>query len=151
MEDGFTFDIEDLKQRTDELARFIEDTRIKHGLNGKPVIAAGYSNGANIASSLILRHPGELSGAVLFRAMVPFTPDVVPKLNDLPIFLGAGRQDPIVPGANTQRLSAMYKSGGALVYVHWHEGGHELGQDDLDAAKAWISRQNFQTSMTTGQ
>jgi predicted esterase len=107
------------------------------------MVAAGYSNGANIAASLILREPRLLSGAVLFRAMVPFTPEAVPDLRGIPIFLGAGNGDPIVPGENTGRLAAMFESGGAEVSVHWHPGGHELGRDDLAAAKLWIARQRF--------
>src|SRR3954447_6050528 len=133
------FDLEDLKLRTEELARFIEGARREYKLLENRVIAAGYSNGANIAASLILRDPRHVSSAVLFRAMVPFTPDAAPKLGAMKIFLSAGERDPIVPAANTRRLAAIFESGGADVSVYWHRGGHELGQDDLDAAKAWIA------------
>src|SRR4051794_29305959 len=139
------FDLQDLKRRTEELARFIELARTEYALQANRIVAAAYSNGANIAASLILRYPRYVSGAVLFRAMVPFTPEVVPELGSMKIFLGAGERDPIVPGENTRRLAALFQSGGAEVFVHWHAGGHELGQDDLDAAKAWIGRQSLLT------
>ena len=137
------FDLEDLKRRTEELARFIEDARREYGLHDNRIVAVGYSNGSNIAASLILREPRLLSGAVLFRAMVPFTPEAVPDLRGIPIFLSAGKGDPIVPAENTGRLAAMLESGGAEVFVHWHSGGHELGQDDVAAARLWIARQRF--------
>lgn len=139
------FDLEDLKRRTEELAQFIEDARREYGLCENKLLAVGYSNGANIAASLILRDPQHLSSAVLFRAMVPFIPEPVPNLGGIRICLSAGQRDSIVPAANTRRLSAIFESGGARVFLHWHNGGHELGQDDVDAAKLWIARQNFQT------
>jgi predicted esterase len=78
--------------------------------------------------------------------MVPFEPDAVPNLGGIPIFLSAGQRDSIVPAANTEQLSAMFEAGGAQVYLHWHNGGHELGQDDVDAAKLWIAHQGFLTA-----
>ena len=143
------FDLQDLERRTEELARFIERARSEYGLQENRVVAVGYSNGANIAASLILRHPRVVPGAILFRAMVPFTPEPVPVLGKTKIFLSAGERDPIVPAANTQRLAAIFQSGGAEVSIHWHTGGHELGQDDLDAAKSWIAVQGFRTEPQT--
>jgi predicted esterase len=137
------FDLEDLKRRTEELARFIEGARREYALHDSKIVAVGYSNGSNIAASLILREPHHLSGAVLFRAMVPFTPDAVPDLCGMPIFLSAGKRDPIIPGENTGRLAALFESGGAEVFIHWHPGGHELAQDDATAAKLWIAGQSF--------
>jgi predicted esterase len=134
------FDLEDLQQRTDELAEFLDHARGEYDLKGKRVVAVGYSNGANITASLILRYPQQLSGAVLFRAMVPFTPESTPELGGIPIFLSAGQRDHIVPAANTQQLAAMFEEGGAQVSLFWHKGGHELGADDVDAAKRWLAR-----------
>lgn len=137
------FDLEDLKRRTDELARFVESARRQYRLEESRLIAIGYSNGANIAASLILRCPQHLSAAVLFRAMVPFTPDAVLDLGGIPIFLSAGKSDSIIPAENTRRLSDIFETGGARVSIHWHNGGHELGPDDVDAARQWIAQQSF--------
>jgi predicted esterase len=142
------FDLEDLQRRTDELAQFLDHARERYGLAAKKLVAVGYSNGANIAASLILRSPRQLSGAVLFRPMVPFTPESAPNLGGIPIFLSAGQRDHIVPAANTQRLAAMFEDGGAQVSLFWHKGGHELGADDLDAAKRWLARQTFLPTTT---
>jgi phospholipase/carboxylesterase/glyoxalase family protein len=138
------FDLEDLKLRTDELAGFIGKARVHYGLGENPLIAVGYSNGANIAASLMLRHPRHLSAAVLFRAMVPFQPDVRPDLDGVPIFLGAGQTDPIVPAEKTVELANIFQAAGAQVSVHWHPGGHELGTDDVAAARLWLSQLSFE-------
>jgi predicted esterase len=137
------FDLEDLKRRTEDLARFIEAARGHYGMQESSIFAVGYSNGANIAASLILRFPHHLAAAVLFRAMVPFVPDTPPDLRGVRIFLSAGQRDSIVPRANTRQLAAMFETAGAEVSTHWHGGGHELGSDDVEAAKLWLARQRF--------
>jgi phospholipase/carboxylesterase len=53
------FDLEDLAARTGELAEFIERAGKAYGL-AKP-IAFGFSNGANIAASLLLTRPDVLA------------------------------------------------------------------------------------------
>jgi predicted esterase len=133
------FDIEDLKRRSDELSAFIDAARENYGLQRSKIVAAGYSNGANIAGGVILLHAHQLSGAVLFRPMVPFKPDRVPDLTGMPVFLSAGRRDQIVPPENTNELAEMLQASGASVTTHWYQGGHELGMDDVDAAKLWLS------------
>ncbi|MEZ4547493.1 MAG: hypothetical protein R3B51_07170 [Thermodesulfobacteriota bacterium] len=61
--------------RTEELAKFIERARVAYGLEGSGSLAAGYSNGANIAASILLAHPGIFSRAALFHPMVPYVPE----------------------------------------------------------------------------
>jgi predicted esterase len=132
------FDLDDLKLQTDELAKFVSNAVRKYGLDGHKIIAVGYSNGANIAASLLLTHPQLLSGAVLFRPMVPFRPQVSPNLKSVPVLLAAARHDQIVPPKQTSELAEILTSAGARVTTHWHPGGHELGVDDVAAAKQWL-------------
>jgi predicted esterase len=133
------FDLEDLKLQTDALAKFVADASHKYGIDHRQTIAVGYSNGANIAASLLLTHPHLLSGAVLFRPMVPFRPNPVPNLKDAPVLLAAARRDQIVAPQQTSELSQILTSAGARVTTHWHPGGHELGADDVAAAKDWLT------------
>ena len=77
------FDLDDLKIRTAELAGFIADARKAYGLPAP--IAVGFSNGANIAASLLLSQPDALAGAILFRAMLPFEPKPLPSLTGMPV------------------------------------------------------------------
>jgi predicted esterase len=133
------FDQEDLRLRTAELARFVRDAAAAYGFDAGKVVAVGYSNGANIAASLLLREPGALSAAVLFHPMVPFVPDVLPDLTGTPVFIGAGRSDPMVPAANTEELATLLRAAGADVTVHWQAGGHQLGGEEVEAARQWLA------------
>jgi len=127
-----------------QLVRFIDNVSERYAFSKKKLIAVGYSNGANIAASLILLHPHYLTAAVLSRAMVPFVPELIRDFSHVSVFLGAGRLDPIVPSGQVEELSAIFESGGADVTVSWHQGGHELGEDDIHAAKKWLSKENVQ-------
>ena len=133
------FDHEDLLFRTHELAEFVEAASEEYGFDASKVVAVGYSNGANVAASTILLHPGLLRAAVLFRAMVPFEPDLAPDLSGMPVFLAAGRMDRMIPPDNTQRLADILLEAGADVDLRWRDTGHPLTYEDVAEAKAWLS------------
>jgi predicted esterase len=133
------FDLDDLRRRTHELADFVTDAAARYGFDPRRVIAVGFSNGANIAASTLLLRPETLAGAILFRPMVPLVPEVLPDLTHVPVFIGAGRQDPIVPVPETERLATLLRDAGAPVTPHWEAGGHGLTQGDLIAAHAWLA------------
>jgi phospholipase/carboxylesterase len=134
------FDEEDLIRRTHELADFVEASRARHGLGDRPVVAAGYSNGANIAASLLLLRPRVLAGAILYRAMVPLVPEKLPDLAGVPIFLAGGRGDRMIPPENTAQLARMLESAGAAVALHWTPGGHALAAAEIDESRRWLAR-----------
>jgi phospholipase/carboxylesterase/glyoxalase family protein len=133
------FDHEDLVFRTHELAEFVEAASEEYGFDPSKVVAAGYSNGANVAASTILLHPGLLRAAVLFRAMVPFEPEVTPDLSGMPVFIASGRMDRMIPPDNTQRLADILLEAGAEVDLRWRNTGHPLTYEDVAEAKAWLS------------
>lgn len=134
------FDQEDLARRTEELAGFVEAAVKTYGLDRDGILAVGFSNGANIAGSLLLGRPGLLRGAVLLSPMVPFEPSIVPDLTGTAVFIGAGRRDPIVPMAQAERLAALLRQAGAEVSVHWEPGGHEITEAEVLAARRWIAQ-----------
>jgi phospholipase/carboxylesterase len=135
------FDIEDLKFRTHELADFVEKASRVYGFNSKNVISVGYSNGANIASSLLLLRTEVLSSAVLFRPMIPLTPEKIPNLETKNIFMAAGERDPIVLREQTEMLYHLFKKGGANVFLRWQKNsGHALDYDEISAAREWLSQ-----------
>jgi phospholipase/carboxylesterase len=133
------FDHEDLLFRTHELAAFVEAAAEEYGFDLSKIIAVGYSNGANVAASTILLHPGLLRAAVLFRAMVPFEPESAPDLAGMPVFLAAGRMDRMIPPDNTQRLAEILTGAGADVALRWRNVGHPLTYEEVGEAGEWIA------------
>jgi len=132
------FDVEDLKFRTNELANFVKNASNTYGFDMDHLIAVGYSNGANIASSMLLLRPEVLSAAILFRAMVPLLPQVLPDLTNKHIFMSSGLHDPIIPKQETERLIGLFKKAGAKVSLHWQNSGHELRMNEINTAREWF-------------
>jgi phospholipase/carboxylesterase len=132
------FDLEDLRVRTAELADFVGAAAAHYGFDAARVIAAGFSNGANIAASIVLLRPGVLHRAVLFRAMVPLVPDPLPSLPGTPVLVSNGRADPIVPLAESERLAGLLRDAGAEVALVWQAAGHHLVPEDLIRAREWL-------------
>jgi len=132
------FDQEDLARRTEELAQFIEAAARTYELDRTGIVAVGFSNGANIAASLLLRRPGLLRGAVLLSPMIPFEPDTVPDLTGTSVFIGAGRADSIAPPAQAEHLAELLRRAGATVMIHWEPGGHSLSDGEVEAARQWL-------------
>jgi phospholipase/carboxylesterase len=133
------FDVDDLKNRTVELAGFIAAAVERYTLDAGRIYAVGFSNGANIAASLLLMKPGVLAGAMLFRAMVPFIPTTTPDLRGTAVLLSSGTHDPYVPRENAERLASLLREGGAEVSHLWPARGHDLSPRDLKSARDWFA------------
>lgn len=135
------FDPAEVTRRTHELADFIAAAADRHGLDRSKLIAVGFSNGANIAATLLQLRPESLAGAVLLRAMVVLDqPAPAGSLTGKRVVLASGTQDPIVPLDHPARLAALLRAGGATVTLHTSEAGHGLAAVDIAAAKKFLTR-----------
>ncbi|MBW3110562.1 MULTISPECIES: alpha/beta hydrolase [Bacillaceae] len=137
------FDEEDLLFRTRELKEFIDESAVDYGFDRDNVVALGYSNGANIAASLMYHINKSLKGGILFHAMVPRRGVDLPELNGVPVFIGAGKRDPLIPMAETEELVKNLKNAHSSVTEFWTDGGHELRREEVEEAKRWFE-ENFQ-------
>lgn len=131
------FDEEDLIARTEELNNFITKAAINYGFNRDQVIAIGYSNGANMAASLLYHYENALKGAVLHHPMVPRRGIELPDLSDKQILITAGKQDPMCPPEESVDLHDMLDRAGADVELYWIDGGHQLVKEEVIKAKEW--------------
>lgn len=129
----------DLVERTDELAAFIRDAVAAHGLGDRPLVAVGYSNGANAAVSVMLRHPGLLAGGALLRPLLPSAPPAGLDLSGTRVLVAGGRADQMIPEPMVRELVQALRGAGADVTEHWSDVGHGLTQGDLSAAADLIA------------
>ncbi|TBL77482.1 alpha/beta hydrolase [Paenibacillus thalictri] len=135
------FDEEDLIIRTQELSDFLEEAAAQYGFDRSNLVAVGYSNGANIAGSLLFHYPNALKGAILHHPMVPRRSIALPDLTATPVFIGAGRNDPICSPQETEELQSLFQGAGAAVTVHWENFGHQLTRSEVEAAVEWYQQQ----------
>jgi predicted esterase len=133
------FDLEDLKERTHELANFVAAAAAHYGLAADKIVAVGYSNGANIAASMLLLRPETLCAAVLFRPMVPLLPENLPDLSAVRVWIGGGNHDPIIPASETRHLIELLRAAQARVTVHFSDAGHGLTKAEFALARAWLA------------
>ena len=132
------FDEQDLRERADELAAFVRTASAEHGLAPGSLYAVGFSNGANMASALLLLHPGLLAGAVLIAAMVPFAEPPDADLSGTRVLISGGERDPMAPLASTRLLAQQLADRGAAVDLRTHPGGHSLAPAHLPAMAAHL-------------
>ena len=133
------FDEEDLVFRTHQLKEFVDLKAIEYGFDHSKVIALGYSNGANIAASILFHYQDAFDKAILLHPMVPIHKEL-PDLTNVEIFIGAGKNDPICPPEQSIELERLFIKANAKVQLHWENNGHRLIQGELDAVKDWLSK-----------
>lgn len=135
------FDEQDLIFRTDELYAFLDEAAMEHGFDRQNIVAVGYSNGANIAGSLLFHYRDALKGAILYHPMVPRRGVELPDLTQTPVFVGAGKNDPICPLPETEELTQLLEAAGAPVTLHWESYGHQLMEREVQASAVWFKQQ----------
>jgi phospholipase/carboxylesterase len=133
------FDVDDVIVRAGELAEFIGLATAQYGLSGRPIVALGFSNGANIATATALLHPSVLNRAVSLSGMYPFgEQDPVGDATGVSFFLANGTHDPMAPLASVTRLETVAGSHGATVERLVRPGGHGITQEDVASATQWL-------------
>jgi phospholipase/carboxylesterase len=133
------FDVEDMQLRSRQLYDFLQNIAQQEQLDLQKLVALGYSNGANMAGSMLLMYPDLLRAVVQWRPMIPFKPAADWQLPKTPILMTAGKHDPLADVSHVQQWADMVKSGGGTVQLHFWGAGHSLVQDDLTAAQRFLS------------
>lgn len=135
------FDPKEVRSRAEELSRFIRSAVITYRLDPERIFALGYSNGANIASTVMLTEPGVLRGSILLRPMVVYEPTEQKDLSGAAVFISAGRMDPIVPTTSVERLVSLFEAAHAEVTLKWQLAGHSLVPSEVREAADWLALQ----------
>ncbi|TKI71485.1 alpha/beta hydrolase [Lysinibacillus mangiferihumi] len=134
------FDIEDLIFRTQELQSFLVTAAEEYGFDRTRIVAIGYSNGANIAASLLFHFEDALAGAILHHPMVPRRGIELPALPNIPVFIGAGTNDSMCTAQESEDLESLLSKAGAQVTTAWFNYGHQLTMPEVEAARAWYQQ-----------
>lgn len=132
------YDMADLARATQKMAGFVAARR--EDRDAAAVLGLGYSNGANILASVLFDRPELFDGAVLMHPLIPFEPRIDAAAAGRQVLITAGRRDPICPAPMTERLRHALSGAGMEVAAHWHEGGHELRQEELTAAREFLAQ-----------
>ncbi|UOE57853.1 alpha/beta hydrolase [Cytobacillus oceanisediminis] len=137
------FDEEDLILRTKELNEFLDESAERYEFDRDNIIAIGYSNGANIAASLLFHYQNALKGAILHHPMVPRKGIELPDLTGKYVFIAAGTNDPICSPMESKELHSILEKANAYTELHWENRGHQLTAQEVEAAAKWYRKCSF--------
>ena len=133
------FDHGDVERRADDLAAFVTAAGANYALGDRPVIAVGFSNGANIALATALRHPLTVARVIAFSGMHPLPGrEVAADLTGTSVLLLNGESDPMAPLASVDAFAAELGERGATVRHVRRSGGHGVTEADVFAAQGWL-------------
>ena len=133
------FDEQDVIERANELAEFVSSAARRYHFELNALTTVGYSNGANIASAMMLLGALKARGAILFRPMVPLSRPPQHSLDDCDVLISGGRFDSIATPDQVNALSDLLRGHGAQVDLRMQESGHELTDRDVETARDWLA------------
>lgn len=134
------FDETEVRTRTAELAEWVAAAAAHYGRDATKVYALGFSNGANIAASTLLLHPGVLAGALLLRPRTILEPSPLPDLNGAPVLVIAGQHDDKMPAGASEHLARLLGRAGAAVEMAMLDAAHQLTPQDFSLGKTWFTK-----------
>lgn len=139
LEEG-VFDEEDLVYRTNRLHEFLQNFFDENNINKKKVVLLGYSNGANMAQSLLLHYPNTYPYIMMHHPMnvkkqMSFTSN-----DSANVFIGAGLYDPLCPKQESDLLKERLELANINTTLHFEDAGHELTRNELIIATSWYEK-----------
>jgi predicted esterase len=134
------FDADEVRQRVDDLADWIEHMAAQYAFDPNRLYALGYSNGANMAAATLLLRPAAIAGACLFRSRAVVTPANPPDLNGAPVLISAGQTDHLIPPSAAEALGQLLTQAGAHVDLAIQNAGHDLTPADFSLGKQWFAK-----------
>lgn len=132
-----SMDEESLLSNTDRLLRFINDASSRYQMDGRELHLIGYSNGANMAVSLLLHQPCLFKSAILLHPSNPLSSFNGALLKDIEVFLTSGARDQMVLPGEVFQLKKHLLELHANVKVHLTDKGHELVEEEITEAAKW--------------
>lgn len=130
------YDMDDLHLRVAQMIDFVRARKKESA--PRHVVGLGYSNGANILAAVQFAAPDLFDASILMHPLIPFTPPEA-DFTGKRVLITAGQRDPIAPAAATQRLHDYFAAHGATPSLFWHPGGHEIRQEELREAQAFLA------------
>jgi len=133
------FDQRSIREEADAFASFLPEVARREAFDLNEAVTLGYSNGANLASSVMLFHPSLIRFAVLLRAMPVLKDEPTPDLHGVHVLVISGERDTTYgPYAPALRLSL--ERCRAVVESHTAQSGHEFSNYDVNLIRAWLRK-----------
>lgn len=114
------------------------------GIATDKIFLAGFSQGGAITLRIALQRKQKLGGILaLSTYLLQNAGEEFPvnKHDPLPVFMGHGTQDPIIPHALAEASRNTLKQYGCAIDWHSYPMAHSVCQEEIDAIAQWFNKQ----------
>jgi phospholipase/carboxylesterase len=119
------------------------DEQLALGIPASRVVLAGFSQGGAIALFQGLRDSRPLAGILALSTYLPLPSrldaEAAASMTDVPVFMGHGTQDPIVPLDLGRFTSDFLKQRGVSVDFRQYPMGHSVSDREIADVGQWLS------------
>jgi phospholipase/carboxylesterase len=132
-------DRQGIEQSMRAVGRLIEREK-ERGVDASRIVLAGFSQGGAIAMQLALRYPERLAGLIaLSTYLLGEEPNADHAANrDLPVFIGHGTHDPMVPFRLGESAAERLSSLGHPVEWHSYPMPHAVCPQEIADLASWL-------------
>lgn len=129
-------------RRSENLLRGLMEREIRRGIAPARLVLAGFSQGGAIALHTALRYPERLAGVLALSTYLPLADradaECAEAQRGLPVFMGHGEQDGIVPLEAAARGRDALRALGCEVEWHAYAMAHSVCNDEIADLRAWL-------------
>jgi len=115
---------------------------IGRGIAAERIVVAGFSQGGAIAVQLALRFPERLAGLIALSTYLLLGRRLVreahPSNSALPVFVGHGTHDPMVPCRLGEQLAEQLSALGHVVSRHQYAMAHAVCPEEVADLRNWL-------------
>jgi len=116
----------------------------ERGTKAGRLVLAGFSQGGAIALHTGLRHPERIAGIMALSTYVPvgekLSAEASTANRDVPIFMGHGSDDPIIPLVRAEQSRNLLKSLGYPTEWHKYAMPHSVCPEELADIGTWLGK-----------
>jgi phospholipase/carboxylesterase len=115
---------------------------LERGIQPGRIVLAGFSQGGAIAAQLALRYPQRLAGLIALSTYLLFPDQLESQANKansrLPVFVGHGDSDPVIPCSWGEDLAHRIESMGCPVEWHSYPMAHAVCPQEISDITTWL-------------
>ncbi len=142
-DDDGTPETQTFRTSYEKLEALVADSLKHYQIDGGRLFLFGFSMGTAMSFALALSRPGLFRGVAANSGYVPEGTSLVYRWRDLSataFSIAHGTEDPVIPVVLARRARDLFAQSNAEVSYREYPMAHEISQESLDDASAWLRK-----------